>query len=621
MIRALEEKLQALEGENRKLQERNVFLEIQMESSPDGILVLDENKAVRVCNRNFLKMWGIPEEAEAACSGSMIIESVLDKLKHPEEFLKRLRTHHNQTETPVREELELKDGRIIERHWCCLPHHQDSRRCRTCYFRDITHRKKMDLETETTLRKNEELYRNLFDHHPLPLFIFDPETLRILKVNAAAVKHYGYEKEEFESLSLLDIRPPEDTDAFIKSVRSMRFAVENPGFFRHRKKDGTLILMDIHTHEITYEGKTARLVLGLDVSDQIRAHRALKESEEKFRMAFMISPDSVNLNRMDDGLYLDVNEGFEKLTGYSREEVIGKTSLDLGIWVDPKDRAALLKGLRENGHVINLEALFRMKDGSVRDGLMSARVMLLDGTPYILNITRDITDMKLARARIQASLQEKEILLREIHHRVKNNLQVVSGLLNLQASFIEDPGIREKFRESENRVKALAIMHEEAYQSQDLTGIDFAAYVTKLIENIILSYRETSGNIQLDLDLEDVRLVLDTAIPCGLIITELVSNAFRHAFEKDQEGLVRVYLRSDESGTFFLDVSDSGKGFPEDLDFRKTQSLGLQFVCLLVDQLGGSIQMIREKGTTFVISFGEYQEAGTQVFGKNSPRG
>ena len=164
-------------------------------------------------------------------------------------------------------------------------------------------------------------------------------------------------------------------------------------------------------------------------------------------------------------------------------------------------------------------------------------------------------------------------------------------------------------------------MHEEAYQSQDLTGIDFAAYVTKLIENIILSYRETSRNIQLDLDLENVQMVLDTAIPCGLIITELVSNAFRHAFRKDQKGLVRVHLRSDQCGKFFLDVSDNGKGFPENLDFRKTQSLGLQFVCLLVGQLGGSIQMTREKGTTFFISFREYQEAGTQVFGKNRSKG
>ncbi|MBN2719872.1 MAG: PAS domain S-box protein [Proteobacteria bacterium] len=457
-------------------------------------------------------------------------------------------------------------------------------------------------------------YRNLFECHPLPLYIFDPGTLRILLVNEAAVGHYGYTKEEFEGLRILDITPEEDIPKVLNAIRSSRSPLEKPGLFRQRKKDGTIITVDIHSHQIDFDGRQARLSMCLDVTDRIRAHKDLMQSEEKFRMAFMISPDAVNINRLEDGLYYDINEGFLKTTGYSREEVIGKTSLDLKIWVDPGDRETLTRTLREKGQVNNFEALFRMKDGTVREGLMSAKIMTLDDTPYILNITRDITEMKIAQARVQASLQEKEILLKEINHRVKNNLQVVLSLLSLQASYIQDPGYKEKFRESQNRVRAIAIMHEETCRGQDLAGVDFSSCVRKLVEDLAHSYHKPSRDIALKLDLGDVRLVLDTAIPCSLIITELVSNAMKHAFGDRREGVIEVRLRNSPSGEYFLQVSDNGEGFPEDLDFRNTRTMGLQFVHQMAAQLGSKLAMERQNGTNFSMFFREYHEVGTQVY-------
>lgn len=247
-------------------------------------------------------------------------------------------------------------------------------------------------------------------------------------------------------------------------------------------------------------------------------------------------------------------------------------------------------------------------------GLMSAKVIVLGGESYILTITRDISEKKLAEERIRSSLQEKEILLREIHHRVKNNLQVVSGLLNLQASYIENKEIRERFRESENRIKAIAIMHEELYKSQDLVSIDFAAHVKKLVKNLLSSYGDSSCNVKLELDLLNARLLLDTALPCSLIITELVSNTLSHAFEEQQDGVLRIVFHPEKSGTFFLQVSDNGHGFPEDIDFQHVRSMGLQLVKLLVEQLDGIIELNRESGTTFNITFREYQEAGTEMY-------
>jgi two-component sensor histidine kinase len=204
--------------------------------------------------------------------------------------------------------------------------------------------------------------------------------------------------------------------------------------------------------------------------------------------------------------------------------------------------------------------------------------------------------------------------LKEINHRVKNNLQVVLSLLNLQASYIQDPAYKEKFRESQNRVRAIAIMHEETCRGQDLGGVDFSSCVRKLVEDLALSYQKPPRDIELKLDLEDVRLVLDTAIPCSLIVTELVSNALKHAFGDCRGGVIRVRLRNAPSGEYFLQVSDNGEGFPEDLDFRNTRTMGLQFVRHMAAQLGGKLAMKRRNGTTFSLSFREYHEVGTQVY-------
>jgi PAS domain S-box-containing protein len=627
-IQSLEEWIRSLEDRNRELavrgekageyirelEEINFLLETQMEFSPDGILIIDAEKMVRSCNRKFLEMWGLPGEPVTAGSSDKIMVRVLEQLNDPEKFYKRTSYPNDPDKGLLHDELELKDGRVIERFSCSLTGLKGSNMGRVIFFRDITQRKRMDLETENTLRKSEELYRHLFEYHPMPLLIFDPDTMRVLKVNDAAVSHYGYGKEEFESLSVLDIRPREDVDIAVKTIRSMSSSVERLGIFRHKKKDGTVILVDIHSLGITYEDKPARLVICLDVTEQIRSHAALEESEEKFRTAFMTSPDSINISRMEDGLFIDINEGFEKLTGYSRQDVIGKTSLELNIWANPEDRVTFVQRLQEEGQVYNMEALFRIKDGSFHTGLMSAKVIDLGGVSYILSVTRDITEIKIAEERIRSSLHEKEILLREIHHRVKNNLQAVSGLLSLQSSFIEDADLKERFRESENRVKAIAIMQEDLYQNHDLIGIDFALHIKILVENLLASYGKSSSNIDLDLDLVSARLLLDTAIPCSLMITELVSNALNHAFDKDRKGKIRVRFYTDESGLFNIQVSDNGKGFPEDIDFRTIKSMGMQLVCTLVEQLGGTIEMSREKGTTFSITFREYQEAGTEMY-------
>jgi two-component sensor histidine kinase len=217
---------------------------------------------------------------------------------------------------------------------------------------------------------------------------------------------------------------------------------------------------------------------------------------------------------------------------------------------------------------------------------------------------QEIAERARAEEQVRASLQEKEVLLKEIHHRVKNNLQAVASLLYLQSKSVKDEEIREMFHESRSRIRSMALSHERLYQSQDLARVDFAEYARNLTHHLFRSYGVDPDVIKLKINAEDIFLGIDTAVPCGLIINELVSNSLKHAFPDGTAGEVRIELRADHNGGLTLVVSDDGVGLPEDLEFRDAESLGLQLVNnLSVAQLGGTIELDRSGGTAFKITF------------------
>ncbi|HMB44863.1 MAG TPA: histidine kinase dimerization/phosphoacceptor domain -containing protein, partial [Candidatus Methanoperedens sp.] len=219
-------------------------------------------------------------------------------------------------------------------------------------------------------------------------------------------------------------------------------------------------------------------------------------------------------------------------------------------------------------------------------------------------VARDITERKLAEDQIAQSLREKEVLLREIHHRVKNNMQIISSLLSHQMENINDKKIIDIFTESQNRILSMSLVHEKLYQSRDLRNIDFKEYINDLGINLFQSYDIHSGNIKLNIDVEDILLDIDLAIPTGLIINELITNSLKYAFPDGMKGEIKVLFRSTNENMLELVVSDNGIGLPEDLDFRKTRTLGLHLVTVLAEnQLHGNIDMDRIKGTEFRIKF------------------
>ncbi|MBU1001843.1 MAG: response regulator [Proteobacteria bacterium] len=217
-------------------------------------------------------------------------------------------------------------------------------------------------------------------------------------------------------------------------------------------------------------------------------------------------------------------------------------------------------------------------------------------------LEQEIVERQAAQEQIRTSLEEKEVLLKEIHHRVKNNLQIISSLLYLQSQQIKDPETRELFMQSRDRVRSMALVHEKLYQSDDLARIDYKSYLMTITKTMMQTYREESRKVRLDLDLEQIYLPVDSAIPCSLLVNELLTNAMKHAFKGRDSGVISINLRR-EGESIELKVSDNGSGFPKDLDFRKTETLGMQLVVNLVGQLRGEIQEDFTDGTAFTIRF------------------
>jgi two-component sensor histidine kinase len=218
-------------------------------------------------------------------------------------------------------------------------------------------------------------------------------------------------------------------------------------------------------------------------------------------------------------------------------------------------------------------------------------------------LENEIRERKTAEGKIKESLREKEILLKEIHHRVKNNLQIITSLLSLQSKNITDSKALGMFKDSQARVKSMALIHEKLYRSDDLARVDFGEYIQNLTSYLSRSFAIEGGKIRLKLDITDILFGVDCAVPCGLIINELVSNCFKHAFPNGGHGWINISLRQKHDDNLILTVADDGIGFPMGLDYRQTDSLGLQLINTLSEQLGGTLAMRSEQGTEFVITF------------------
>jgi len=322
-----------------------------------------------------------------------------------------------------------------------------------------------------------------------------------------------------------------------------------------------------------------------------------------FRTLVDNAPDALEVFDPATQNILDMNETACLTLGYSRDELLGMNLTDFDPTITAESFQRIAGEIAKSG-LAAFESVHKRKDGSTFPVEVTSRLIQLDQT-YLIAVARDITERKRNEAIILASLAEKEALLREIHHRVKNNMQVVISLLNLEAGKIADPDVVRMLRDGQRRIEVMALVHEKLHQSHDLSQVDAKTYIEDLAHSAFHAQERRDAKVRLVLDIEPVGLGLDAATPCGLIVNELISNALKHAFPGDNAGEIRVALHAVDNGDIELMVSDDGIGMPAEFDWRGSQTLGLRLVRNLVErQLQGRLDVDRTHGTTWRIVFG-----------------
>jgi len=332
-----------------------------------------------------------------------------------------------------------------------------------------------------------------------------------------------------------------------------------------------------------------------------------REAERRLRLlahTLTSTRDAISITDVNNRI-LFVNDAFVRTYGFAEDELIGQNvalvrSPSTPPTVDEQIRTATLQG-EWYGEVLN-----RRADGSEFPVELWTSVVHNDeGDPVaMVGVARDITERKRTDESLRASLREKEVLLKEIHHRVKNNLQVISSLLSLQAEYLTDESMLRIMRESQGRVKSMALVHEKLYQSHNLAEIDFGDYVRVLVMQLFRSYGVSHDSIQMVIAADAVALGVDRAIPCGIIVNELVTNALKYAFPAGRKGKIEVELRSMDPGMIRLVIRDDGVGLPPDLAFHKADSLGLTLVHMLTEQVQGELTIPRTSaGAEFMLTF------------------
>jgi PAS domain S-box-containing protein len=368
--------------------------------------------------------------------------------------------------------------------------------------------------------------------------------------------------------------------------------------------------------------RTAELVATNQALEREVAERKLAEAELAKQRSFLRQVIDLNPSfvfaKDREGRFTLVNQAVADAYGTSVDSLIGKTDADF----NPNREEV------EAFHQDDLEVINTLKEKVIPEEVMTdvlgnlrwlqtikRPIVSSDGTAnQVLGIATDITARKRAEhalqqalEQIKASLHEKEVLLKEIHHRVKNNMQVITSLLNLQSKNIRDEQALSVFQDSQNRVKSMALIHETLYQSKDLSCINFAEYLQKLVAHVSRSYRMHPEAVKINIRVDDISLPIDTAVPCGLIINELTSNSLKYAFTADMRGEINItFERADAQ--YVLRVSDTGVGLPADFDPERGKSLGMKLVRMLTGQLCGEMEYRNGVGTIFEIKFPEERE-------------
>jgi PAS domain S-box-containing protein len=737
--------------EEEDLKFSNLLLATQQDVSIDGILIVDESGKILSFNRRFIEIWGIPQDVVASRSDERALQSVMDKLTDPVEFLARVTYLYTNRDEKSRDEIALKDGRVFDRYSAPMTGGDGTYYGRVWNFRDITERKEAEekisnlkefqesviananvwitvldpkgtilvwndaaeaitgykrgdvlgrrtiwkdlypdktyrnkvtseifriigqdayldnFETEIrcadkrqktivwntrgirdstgtiqsyiaisrdiseqrraeeALRESKALVDAVVENVPLMIFLKEATDLRFVLFNKAGEELLGYDRQALLGKNNLDLFPPDQAAQFMSKDREVLDGdagmLDIPEEPISTAKKGLRLL---HTRKVCIRGTdgTTKFLLGIseDITDQKVAENAIRESESRYRALINSSSEGILVSDTETHRIRHANPSICRMLGYSEEEfttlgmedMIPKESIDyvMGEFMAQERKK---KTLSQNIPLLRKDTTILYTDVS------SARITI-DEKMSVVGFFTDITERKKAEDflkhfnedlehqvksrtnELNASLEEKVVLLREVHHRVKNNLQIILSLIKLQSKNIKDPLFLDTMGEFQNRIIAIAHIHEKMTLSDNISKIDLSEIIAYLGKSLFIAYNVDPRLIRLNVQIKDLKISIDAAIPVSLITNELITNSIKHAFLKGAPGEITIAGHR-TADSLVLSFKDTGIGIPKEMDWRRNdQTLGHRLVVNLVQQLDGTIELDRTvAGTAFTI--------------------
>jgi PAS domain S-box-containing protein len=573
--------------ERKKAEEELLLTQFSVERSSDAIFWIAPDSSLAYVNEQACRSLGYTKEELLAKN---IID--LDPNFDEDEWKKHWKTKKDKPVAKFETLHKRKDGTVFPVEIISNYLVYEEKEYAFAYARDITERKK----NEEKLRLTQFTIEKASD----AAFWIDRDA-NISYVNEAACRLLGYTKEELLSATVYDLNPNFPPEIWKEHWEDLKKQVSSTFESQISTKDGRTVPVEISANYIEFEGKEYNCAFDRDITERKKAEEELRKYEH------IVSTSSDFLSIIDRNYtYQAVNDTYCKTFNKKREDLIGLSVSDIVGETVFKNTIKPRMDQAFKGKKVQYQEWFDFPGtGHIYLDLVYNPYIGEDGkVKGIVFCARDMTELQFSQEKIEKSLEEKELLLKEIHHRVKNNMQIISSLLTLQSSSLSDKKIIEVFGQCQDRIKSMALVHEKLYQTEDFSMINFKEYIKTLTKSLFDSYREGENEINLKIDVKDVFLDIDTAIPLGLIINELISNSLKHAFSKNQGGEIGVFLNKRDEENFILKVWDNGIGFPEELDFRNTESLGLQLVTLLVEkQLKGEIDLNKNELTEFCVTF------------------
>ncbi len=447
-----------------------------------------------------------------------------------------------------------------------------------------------------------------------PFVVLDKD-FRVQTANASFYRTFHVSRIETEKHSLFELGNGQWDNPRLRTVLSEvlsnHHAVEDFEVEHDFQAIGRKVMLLNARRIVSGDGGSDLILLAIEdvtlrrrVEETSRLEEAASRiSEIQYRRLFESAMDGILILDATTAKIIDANPFMSELLGYEHGHFLGKELWEIGLFKDIAANQAAFRELQDNGYIRYDHLPLETRDQRKVDVEFVSNTYEAGGRLVIQCNIRDSSERIRLEQKIRASLEEKEVLLKEVHHRVKNNLQVISSLLHLQSQHTTDPASVLMFRASQDRVRSMALIHERLYRSRDLAQVDFTDYLEGLATHLFSSHGVDADRIQLAVDVHGVKLSIDAAIPCGLLLNELISNCLKHAFQGRDRGRIRIEMLPVGEGDIRLSVSDDGVGLPPSIEPQSGETFGMQLIADLVDQLHGKAQVIRDGGTTFRITF------------------